>query len=106
MTDRIGSLLGICRKGGQVSSGEFAAEEAVKKRKAKLLILSEDASLNTKKKFRNMCTFYKVPVMIYGSKENLGRWIGCLERAVVTVNNEQLAEKIRLIFRQKTDTDT
>ena len=47
------SLLGLCKRAGKLAAGEVAAEQAVRKKTAYLLILAEDASANTKKKFRN-----------------------------------------------------
>ena len=94
MMNRAASLMGICRKANLASSGEFAVTEAVSAGKARLVIIAEDASDNTKKKFRNKCDWYKVPVIIYETKDNLGHWIGCSERSVVSINDEALAEKL------------
>ena len=41
------SLLGLCKRAGKLAAGEVAAEQAVRGKKAFLLILSEDASKNT-----------------------------------------------------------
>ena len=66
------SLLGLAAKAGKIVSGEFATENAVKAGKAFLVLTAEDASDNTKKKFRDMCTFYQVPFYSIGTKEELG----------------------------------
>ena len=55
MNDKILSLLGLAAKGRNLVSGEFSTEKAVKEGKAALVIVSSDASDNTKKKFTNMC---------------------------------------------------
>ena len=47
-------------------------EKAVKTGEAALVILAEDASENTQKKFRNMCEFYQVPLRIHAAKDYLG----------------------------------
>ena len=47
-------------------------EKAVKEGKASLVIISSEASGNTRKKFTNMCSYYKVPLYIYATKEELG----------------------------------
>ena len=52
MVDRVLSMLGIAAKSGKVVSGEFSTEKAVKTGKAYLVIVSEEASENTKKSFR------------------------------------------------------
>lgn len=92
--DKTLRMLGIATKAGKVSSGEFMTENAVKSGLAWLVILAEDASDNTKKKFTNMCEFYEVPIRIYGTKEALGHAIGKEFRASLAVNDEGLAQAI------------
>ena len=53
--DKVLSLLGLCARGGNLVSGEFSTEKAVKSGKAALVIVGADASDNTKKMFTNMC---------------------------------------------------
>ncbi len=65
-------MIGMAMKAGKVVSGEFATEKAVKAGKAALVIVSETASENTKKKFRNMCDYYRVPLHFFGEKKNWG----------------------------------
>ena len=55
---------------------ESFPEKAVKTGKASLVIVSEEASDNTKKMFSNMCTYYKVPLYMLGEKEELGHAMG------------------------------
>ena len=67
--NKVLSLIGLATKAGKTASGEFSTEKAVKSNKASLVIVADEASDNTKKMFRNMCTYYKVPVYFFGSKE-------------------------------------
>lgn len=92
--DSVLSLISIAKKAGKIAAGEFQTENAVRSGKAGLVIISEEASDNTKKKFRNMCTFYKVPVFYYGSKEQLGAAIGCEFRASLAVTDAGLSDSI------------
>lgn len=88
MNDKILSLLSLATKAGKVVSGEFSVEKAVKSKKAGMVILSSEASDNTKKKFSNMCEFYQVPIYFYGTKEQLGRFTGKEFRASVAILGE------------------
>ncbi|MCI5700387.1 MAG: ribosomal L7Ae/L30e/S12e/Gadd45 family protein [Lachnospiraceae bacterium] len=88
------SLIGLAMKAGKVKSGEFATEKAVKTGLAHLVIVSEAASDNTKKKFGNMCLYYEVPIYYFGSKEGLGGAIGKEFRASLAVIDENLAKAI------------
>ena len=88
------SMISLGMRAGKVRGGEFASEEAVKNGKAFLLILAEDASGNTRKKFENMCAWYQVPLVVYSTKETLGRAIGKDERASLVVYDENFAASI------------
>ncbi len=94
MNNRILSLLGLAAKGRNLVSGEFSTEKAVKERKAALVIVSSEASDNTKKLFTDKCMFYNIPIYFYGTKEALGRAIGKEMRASVAVTDKGLAESI------------
>lgn len=88
------SLIGLAMKAGKITSGEFSTEKAVKDGQAALVIVAEDASGNTKKKFQNMCTYYHVPIYFYGSKNALGAAIGKEFRASLAVTDHGLADAI------------
>ena len=91
---RIYSLIGLAQKAGSVKAGEFQTEKYVKSGQANLIIVAGDASDNTKKKFRNMAEFYKVPFFTFGNRDNLGNSIGCEFRASLAILNKGLADKI------------
>ncbi|SFG56560.1 Ribosomal protein L7Ae [Lachnospiraceae bacterium C7] len=88
------SMLGISAKAGKVASGEFSTEKAVKEGKAYLVIVSNEASDNTKKKFTNMTNFYEVPYKEFGTKDELGHYIGRQFRASLAITDENLAKAI------------
>jgi len=75
-------------------SGEFQTENAVKDGSAMLVIVAEDASDNTKKLFKDKCSYYDVPVICYGTKEQLGRAIGKDLRSSLAITDEGLAKAI------------
>lgn len=88
------SMIGLAMKAGKIASGEFSTEQAVKMGTASLVIVSEAASENTKKKFLNMCTYYKVPLYFFGEKEELGHAIGKEFRASLAVLEDGFAKAI------------
>lgn len=91
---KILSLIGLATKAGKTVSGEFSTEKSVKTGNGFLVVAAEDASENTKKKFRNMCSFYQVPIYFYGDKESLGRAMGKEYRACLAVQDENFAKAI------------
>ena len=86
------NLLGLATKAGKTASGEFMTEKAVKEGRAFLVLVSEEASDNTRKMFTNMCTYYKVP--LFGTKEELGHSMGKEMRASVAVLDSGLAKAL------------
>ena len=94
MEKKVLSLLGLSAKSGNLVSGEFSTEKAVKEHKAALVVVAEDASDNTKKSFSNMCAYYHVPMIIFADKETLGHAIGKQFRASVAVTQDGFAKAI------------
>lgn len=92
--DKVISMIGMATKAGKTASGEFMTEKAVKEHSAYLVIVAEDASNNTKKMFRNMCTFYEVPYYEYGTKEMLGHGMGKEMRASLAVLDQGFCNAI------------
>ena len=91
---KVYSSLGLATKAGQTQSGEFCTERAVKTGQAFLVLVAQDASDNTKKMFTNMCTYYGVPCVIYGTKGELGHAMGKEMRASLAVTGEGFAKMI------------
>ncbi|MBE5846503.1 MAG: 50S ribosomal protein L7ae [Lachnospiraceae bacterium] len=92
MHNKILSMLGLAMKARKLASGEFQTETAVKSGKACLVIVSSDAKDGTKKKYRDMCAFYKVPIAEYGEMEALGHAIGKADRSGLAVTDEGFAK--------------
>ena len=92
--NKVLSLLGLACRGHNLVSGEYQTENAVKTGDAMLVIVAEDASDNTKKLFTDKCSYYEVPVYLYGTKESLGRAIGKDLRSSLGVCDAGLADAI------------
>ena len=99
--NRILSLLGIAMKGRNLLSGEFQTLEAVKKGSAMLVIIAEDASDRTRKLFTDKCSFYHVPVVVFGTRQELGRAIGKDLRSSLGVCDAGLADAIMRKLEEK-----
>ena len=79
------AMIGLATRSGNVVSGEFSTEKAVKTGRAHLVIVAGDASDNTKKKFSNMCSFYQVPIIFLNEKKELGHAMGKEFRASLAI---------------------
>lgn len=95
---KILSMLGLATRSGNVQSGEFMTENAIKGGKARLVIVSEEASQNTLKHFTDMCTYRSVPMRVFGSKEELGKATGKEMRASLAINDAGFADAIQKLF--------
>ncbi len=95
------SMFGLAARAGRLASGEFQTETAVKDGTACLVIVAEDASDNTKKLFHDKCSFYKVPFICFGSKEELGHAIGKEYRASLAILDAGFAEAVMKIYQEK-----
>lgn len=89
--DKALSALGMAMRAGKLATGDEIVLKAVRANKAKLVIIAGDASDNTKKKFRDKCTSYDVPLMEVYDRVSLGRAIGKAERVVLAVTDVQFA---------------
>ena len=88
------NMIGLATRAGKVKSGEFSTEKSVKSGRARLVIVAEDASENTRKMSENMCRYHHVSVSFFGSKEELGRAMGKEMRASLAVEDQNLAQAI------------
>ena len=93
-TDSVLRMIGLAAKAGKVVSGEFMTENAVKSKEAYLVIIAQDVSNNTRKKFGNMCSCYKVEMCEYADKDALGHAIGKEFRASLAVIDKGLAQAV------------
>ena len=92
--NKVVGTLGLAMKAGSVVSGEFMTERAIRDGEAELVIVAEDASDNTKKKFSDSCKYYKVPCVQFGDRDLLGNAIGKNFRASLAVTDRGFAVSI------------
>lgn len=92
------SLLGLANRARKLISGEELVIKEVRNAKAKLVILSNDASNNTEKKITDKCSYYNVPVVKVEDRNQLGHAIGKDARVVIAVLDEGFAKKLRTLL--------
>ncbi|MGX1826356.1 YlxQ family RNA-binding protein, partial [Heyndrickxia sporothermodurans] len=81
------SLLGLANRARKVISGEELVIKEVKNGRAKLVLLSMDASENTTKTVQDKCRFYRIPIYWISNREILGTAIGKESRVVVAITD-------------------
>lgn len=95
MNTRVQSLIGIARGAGKVATGNAQVEAYMKKRKGFLLIMAEDA-LGTQKKYNQWAGDLKLPILVMGTKMELGHSIGLSPRSAVLILDQGFAKAILL----------
>ncbi len=93
-------LLGLANRARKLVSGEELVLNEIQKKTAKLVILSEDASEATKKKFQNKCLFYDIKLVTVGDRATLGHAIGKERRVVIAVLDEGFSAKLLINLGQ------
>lgn len=75
--NKLAMMIGIAVKAGTVYIGTETACDAVRKNKARLVLISESSSNNTKKRAQNCAGYYKVDAKeIPLDTETLGKFCG------------------------------
>jgi ribosomal protein L7Ae-like RNA K-turn-binding protein len=94
MRKKVDSYLGFAAKSRNLISGYQTCLHAIKQKKLKLLILSEDLSENTVKKLSKLSQDSGIPLRIYGKSEELSKATGSQERGVFGVTDVNFADAI------------
>jgi ribosomal protein L7Ae-like RNA K-turn-binding protein len=88
------SLLGLANRARKIITGEELSLKEIRSGKAKLIILSRDASMNTTKKITDKCKSYEIPYKFVENRQLLGNAIGKEARVVVAIMDNGFAKKL------------
>ncbi len=97
INNKILGLIGLAARARKVCFGADSVELQIKKKKVYLIIVAKDASNRTKDKFRNIGKDYDMPIIIEGEIEILSKAIGKLNKAVIGIEDSNLASEIQKI---------
>lgn len=103
--DKIYSFIGLAKKAGAIMAGEGLTEMSVKRRKACLVIITEDASVNTRKKVETALYNSDIPLLEFGQKDKLGQRLGKPFFSVISVTNRGFADRIEELIKQNGNKD-
>ena len=101
MDRKISSLLSLSAKAGFLRTGEESAEKLLQSDDAMLIIVAEDASDNTKKKFVNKCFFYEKPIRIFGERDEMSKCVGKRNRTVYAVTDSGFAARLLALIDER-----
>lgn len=102
-SDSIYKMLGLSVRAGGVAFGEGAAKDSLRANTSSLIVVSSDASENTKKKFRQSSDFYHTPYFEFGDRYSLGKACGREFAVVISITNESLGNRLVELFCENSD---
>jgi ribosomal protein L7Ae-like RNA K-turn-binding protein len=95
MEAKLLGLLGFARRAGKITSGFDASMREVASGKARVVIITSDASPNTSEKMLQACLNYDVPaVTIHSTMDDVGRAIGKASTAVAAITDRSFAKRV------------
>lgn len=101
-TERVLSLLGLCRKAGLASFGHDAAKSALRDKRARLCLICEDASPRLQEEFSFLAEQAGKPLLrIQASSADI-KQATQYKAAVLTVNERGFANKLSDILAPAT----
>lgn len=96
--NKVLGLIGLSAKAGKIEYGADAVEEAIKRKKAKLVIVAEDAADRTKENFKFLCNKSNIYYVIFGEKEIISKAIGKNNKAIIAIKDKNLSNEIYKII--------
>ena len=103
MKSKIASYLGLSMRMGRCAAGQAACKDAIKKRKAALVLIDEAASESTKEQFQTMSVQNGITAYIVPQSWEIGKTIGKGERVLVAVTDKHLAGIIKEMLAASTE---
>lgn len=91
--NKIYNLIGLATRARKIVSGEELLD-AIRKKKVSLVIVAEDASENTKKRYSDKCSFYEIDLIYVESSIRLNQAIGKSNRMALGITDEGFKKSI------------
>lgn len=94
MHNKAVNLLGLAMRARKIVSGDQLIP-AIQNKSAKLVLLANDASDNTKKRIRDKCSFYERELIVVESSAQMNQAMGTANRMAVGIVDEGFAKSLR-----------
>lgn len=91
------NMIGLAYSARKCSLGEEVVKD-IRKQRAKLVLLANDAGMQTRKKITDKCKTYDIPLRIVDDKETLSNAIGKAERVAIAILDAGFAAKIKSLL--------
>ena len=94
MREKIHSYLGLARRSGNLVTGYDTCIQLMKKRKIKLLIVTEDAAEQTRSKFLKLTEKNGIRMYVFSTTVDLSAITGMENRSVYGITDHNFASAI------------
>lgn len=92
--DKIYGLIGLAARARKIAFGYDSVIDLIKMNKAKLVLVTDDASEKTKKNVSYICDKYNVKLIIFGKKDKLSHIIGKENKVVIAFKEKNISGEI------------
>ena len=81
--NKVNGLLGFAAKAGKIVAGTDAVIDSIEFKKAKIVIVAENASDKTKKNIKYICDKNRIDFFVFGNIDDLSKSIGKVNKAEI-----------------------
>ena len=92
--DKILNLISIATKAGKVKTGEFLTTKTLQEGLGHLVIIATDTSEKSTKRLMGISENYECKSIVYGTKEELGKFTGKKEKSVIVITDKGFSDAI------------
>jgi ribosomal protein L7Ae-like RNA K-turn-binding protein len=96
--EKVLNLLGLAMRAGKLVTGEELTLTDIRSNKAKFVFVAADASANTRKKIKDKCSYYNVPVDESFTQAEISHAIG-RTRMIIGINDQGFATKFKELIK-------
>lgn len=92
MIDKFLNMMGLCARAGKCLYGETACLNGIRMGKVELMVIDENTSDNTRKRFTDACTFRSIPLIT--CSQDIGNAVGKPGRKLIAVSDKAFAKML------------
>lgn len=93
LSNEVLNFIGLAARSRKITTGEGVLK-SVRNQTSRLVIISEDASENTRKQLVDKCTYYQIRYIIIGDSDEISKAIGKQNRKAISILDKNFANKI------------
>lgn len=99
------NMLGLCSRAGKCVFGEAMCLSMIRSGKANLVLMDEDSSPNTKKRFQDACAHKNVKMLTFNRLHDASAAAGKPGRKLISISDQGFSKKLIGLYTQA-DSDT